>query len=38
MGSLSMTCYAVGENFDSETGGEAAASLPHDVPPDNTNT
>jgi 4,5-DOPA dioxygenase extradiol len=36
MGSLSMTCYGVGANVtcEQETG---AATIPHDVPPDQTN-
>jgi 4,5-DOPA dioxygenase extradiol len=38
MGSLSMTCYAVGADFFGQTNGAGAASLPDDVPPDNTNT
>jgi 4,5-DOPA dioxygenase extradiol len=38
MGSLSMTCYAVGADLEPDAGGAAAASLPEDVPADNTNT
>ena len=37
LGSLSMTCYAVGAEFHPTTLGGAAAPLPHGVPPDNTN-
>jgi len=37
MGSLSMTCYGVGT--DARCGvGEGAATIPHDVPPDQSNT
>jgi len=38
LGSLSMTCYAVGADVQSAGTGAAAALLPADVPPDNTNT
>jgi 4,5-DOPA dioxygenase extradiol len=38
MGSLSMTCYAVGADFHSQEHGDAAATLPDGVPADNTNT
>jgi 4,5-DOPA dioxygenase extradiol len=38
LGSLSMTCYTVGAKFFSQAQGTPAASLPNDVPPDNTNT
>jgi 4,5-DOPA dioxygenase extradiol len=38
LGSLSMTCHAVGAEFFGQTDGAGAASLPEDVPPDNTNT
>jgi 4,5-DOPA dioxygenase extradiol len=38
LGSLSMTCYAVGTSAESQTDGTAAAPLPDGVPPDNTNT
>ena len=37
LGSLSMTCYAVGAEFHPATFGGAAAPLPGGVPPDNTN-
>ena len=37
LGSLSMTCYAVGAEFHPATFGGAAAPLPDGVPPDNTN-
>ena len=37
LGSISMTVYAVGASFGANEGG-AAASLPHAVPPDQTNT
>ena len=37
LGSLSMTCYAVGAEFHPATSGGAAAPLPGGVPPDNTN-
>jgi 4,5-DOPA dioxygenase extradiol len=38
MGSLSMTCYAVGADLHFQEDGDAAATLPNDVPADNTNT
>ena len=39
MGSLSMTCYGVGvDAIDLGRQGAAAASLPSDVPPEQTNT
>ena len=38
LGSLSMTCYAVGADFLDQTKGAGAAPLPEDVPADNTNT
>ena len=38
MGSLSMTCYAVGADIFNDAHGTGAASLPDDVPADNTNT
>lgn len=39
MGSLSMTCYGVGvDAIDLDGRGTAAASLPPDVPPEQTNT
>jgi 4,5-DOPA dioxygenase extradiol len=38
LGSLSMTCYAVGAELPGPVQGTAAAALPSDVPPDNTNT
>lgn len=38
MGSLSMTCYAVGADFLSVTNGTDAAPLPQGVPADETNT
>jgi 4,5-DOPA dioxygenase extradiol len=38
MGSLSMTCYAVGADFLSVTNGTGAAPLPQGVPADETNT
>ena len=39
LGSLSMTCYAVGERVaDAHVGGAGAASLPSGVPADDTNT
>ena len=38
LGSLSMTCYAVGADVHSSASGGAAAPLPGGVPPDNTNT
>jgi 4,5-DOPA dioxygenase extradiol len=38
LGSLSMTCYAVGAEFFSEMRGAGAATLPDDVPPEDTNT
>lgn len=37
LGSISMTAYAVGGSF-SANGGAAAATLPGDVPADQTNT
>jgi 4,5-DOPA dioxygenase extradiol len=37
MGSLSMTCYGVGTDARCEVG-EGAATIPHDVPPDQSNT
>ena len=37
MGSLSMTCYAVGADFCPAAQGDAATSLPDGVPPDQTN-
>ncbi len=37
LGSLSMTCYAVGADLHAHTSGSAAASLPSGVPPDSTN-
>jgi 4,5-DOPA dioxygenase extradiol len=36
MGSLSMTCYGVGANVTCEQE-KGAATIPHDVPPDQTN-
>jgi 4,5-DOPA dioxygenase extradiol len=36
MGSLSMTCYGVGTNVSCEQE-KGAATIPHDVPPDQTN-
>ena len=38
MGSLSMTCYAVGADLRQDGNGAAAAALPSEVPADNTNT
>lgn len=38
MGSLSMTCYAVGREATSVDIGTAAASLPPGIPADETNT
>ncbi len=38
MGSLSMTCYAVGGEVAPVDAGTAAASLPPGIPPDETNT
>ena len=38
LGSLSMTCYAVGMDVKANASGSAAATLPAGVPPDNTNT
>ena len=38
LGSLSMTCYAVGTDLHADADGPAAASLPGGIPPDNTNT
>jgi 4,5-DOPA dioxygenase extradiol len=38
LGSISMTCYSVGCDLGPEVSGPASASLPHDVPADNTNT
>jgi 4,5-DOPA dioxygenase extradiol len=38
LGSLSMTCYAVGAESLSAAPGTGAATLPDGVPPDNTNT
>jgi 4,5-DOPA dioxygenase extradiol len=38
LGSLSMTCYAVGADGWVQEDGANAAPLPHDVPADNTNT
>jgi 4,5-DOPA dioxygenase extradiol len=38
MGSLSMTCYAVGMDEHPNSNGAGAARLPNGVPPDNTNT
>jgi 4,5-DOPA dioxygenase extradiol len=38
LGSLSMTCYAVGTDVRITETGEAAASLPVEMPADNTNT
>ncbi|MEI7932301.1 MAG: 4,5-DOPA dioxygenase extradiol [Alphaproteobacteria bacterium] len=37
MGSLSMTCYGVGEAASHLVAGSAAAGLPQGVPPDQTN-
>ena len=38
MGSLSMTCYAVGLNLHRDSQAAGAAPLPEGVPADNTNT
>ena len=38
LGSLSMTCYAVGTDLHGHHGDSGAARLPPDVPADNTNT
>lgn len=38
LGSISMSCYSVGANLSSSSDGGAAASLPEDVPAENTNT
>lgn len=38
MGSISMTCYGAGTGLKSMKGPSGAASLPHGVPPDKTNT
>ena len=38
LGSISMTCYAVGGDLHSDAEGEAAAALPGGVSADNTNT
>ena len=37
MGSISMTCHALGANLPVETDAEDAATLPRDVPADQTN-
>jgi 4,5-DOPA dioxygenase extradiol len=37
MGSLSMTCYAIGARLPVETDGTDAATIPPDVPADQTN-
>ncbi|SCW90959.1 Aromatic ring-opening dioxygenase, catalytic subunit, LigB family [Sphingobium faniae] len=37
MGSLSMTCHAIGADLPAGTDGENASVLPHDVPADQTN-
>jgi 4,5-DOPA dioxygenase extradiol len=37
MGSLSMTCYALGADLPVETDAQGAAVLPHGVPADQTN-
>lgn len=38
LGSLSMTCYGVGIEAAASADGGAAAGVPRDVPPDQTNT
>jgi 4,5-DOPA dioxygenase extradiol len=38
MGSISMTCYAVGADVVATNGGAACAGLPGGVPADQTNT
>jgi hypothetical protein len=38
LGSISMACYGVGADFQSEAQGSGAATLPKEVPADNTNT
>lgn len=37
MGSISMTCHALGADLSGERQGEDAAVVPRDVPPDQTN-
>jgi len=37
MGSLSMTCYGVGVDVECPISGEGAATIPRDVPPEQTN-
>ena len=37
MGSISMTCHALGVNLPVDTEAEDAATLPRDVPADQTN-